>query len=207
MRSPGSSATTRRARGARSGQGERRSPWAGSRVAAARRRATCRRSSCAAIVRDSDTRVLILTTYHQDEYVFQALQAGASGFLLKTTEPDRLAQAIELVAAGEALLAPEVTARLIADHVNRPEPGSTSDSDPSDLDPERRLNALTPREREVLLLIAQGLSNTAIATVLVLSTATVKTHVNRILAKLGLSSRVQLVVLAYEAGLVHPRER
>lgn len=145
-------------------------------------------------------RVLILTTYDQDEYVFRALRAGASGFLLKSAEPDRLAQAVELVSAGEALLAPEVTERLIAEHVMRADTGSISG-------PPRRLGTLerlTPREREVLTLIARGRSNDEISGHLVLSPATVKTHINRTLAKLGLSSRAQLVVVAYEEGLVRP---
>jgi DNA-binding NarL/FixJ family response regulator len=155
----------------------------------------------AAIAGPGQPRVLILTTYHQDEYVFRALRAGASGFLLKSAEPDRLAQAVELVSAGEALLAPEVTERLIAEHVSRAALVGPSSQAPSRLG---TLERLTPREREVLALIARGLSNDEISERLVLSPATVKTHINRILAKLGLSSRAQLVVVAYEEGLVRP---
>ena len=155
----------------------------------------------AAIAGPGQPRVLILTTYHQDEYVFRALRAGASGFLLKSAEPDRLAQAVELVSAGEALLAPEVTERLIAEHVSR----AAQAEDHSAAQPRLgTLERLTPREREVLTLIARGLSNDEISERLVLSPATVKTHINRTLAKLGLSSRAQLVVVAYEEGLVRP---
>ena len=143
----------------------------------------------------SRTRVLVLTTYDLDEYVYEALRAGAAGFLLKTTPPDRLVAGIECVAAGDALLAPTVTRRLIAQHVAAPRVASG----PSSL-----LAALTDREREVLVLIAGGLSNDDIAQRLVVSGATVKTHVNRILAKLHLTSRVQAVVLAYETGVVQP---
>ncbi len=157
----------------------------------------------AAIAGPGRPRVLILTTYHQDEYVFRALRAGASGFLLKSAEPDRLAQAVELVNAGEALLAPEVTARLIAEHVGR----AAGPDSPARSADEGSLARLTPREREVLALIARGLSNDEISARLVLSPATVKTHINRTLAKLGLSSRAQLVVLAYEEGLVRPAAR
>lgn len=154
-----------------------------------------------AIAGPGQPRILILTTYHQDEYVFRALRAGASGFLLKSTEPDRLANAVELVHAGEALLAPEVTARLIATHVTR---GAASHGiEPSRPSP-GALQRLTPRELEVLTLIARGLPNDQISEQLVLSGATVKTHINRIMAKLGQSSRAQLVVTAYEEGLVRP---
>jgi DNA-binding NarL/FixJ family response regulator len=155
----------------------------------------------AAIAGPGQPRVLILTTYHQDEYVFRALRAGASGFLLKSAEPDRLAQAVELVSAGEALLAPEVTERLIAEHVGRTAPTEGGSGAGAHLG---TLERLTPREREVLALIARGLSNDEISERLVLSPATVKTHINRTLAKLGLSSRAQLVVVAYEEGLVRP---
>lgn len=158
----------------------------------------------AAIAGPGQPRVLILTTYHQDEYVFRALRAGASGFLLKSAEPDRLAQAVELVSAGEALLAPEVTERLIAEHVSRAAP---SDTGPGAHVRLGTLDRLTPREREVLALIARGLSNDEISERLVLSPATVKTHINRTLTKLGLSSRAQLVVVAYEEGLVRPPSR
>lgn len=155
----------------------------------------------AAIAGPGRPRVLILTTYHQDEYVFRALRAGASGFLLKSAEPDRLAQAVELVSAGEALLAPEVTEQLIAEHVSRAPQFVAGSGATSRL---RTLERLTPREREVLALIARGLPNDEISERLVLSPATVKTHINRTLAKLGLSSRAQLVVVAYEEGLVRP---
>jgi DNA-binding NarL/FixJ family response regulator len=155
----------------------------------------------AAIAGPGQPRVLILTTYHQDEYVFRALRAGASGFLLKSAEPDRLAQAVELVSAGEALLAPEVTERLIAEHVSRAALAEPNSQSPTRLG---TLERLTPREREVLALIARGLSNDEISERLVLSPATVKTHIHRTLAQLGLSSRAQLVVVAYEEGLVRP---
>ncbi len=141
------------------------------------------------------TRVLVLTTYDLDSYVYRALRAGAAGFLLKATPPDRLVEGIRTVAAGESLLAPSLTRRLIEEHVRRPAPAAGV--------PEP-LRVLTEREREVCALIARGLSNDAICTELVLSEATVKTHVNRILAKLGGISRVQVVVLAYETGLVVP---
>jgi len=143
------------------------------------------------------TRVLVLTTYDIDAYVYGALKAGAAGFLLKATPPDRLVAGIETVAAGEALLAPELTHRLIEEHVRGPAPVAG-------VAPE--LAGLTEREREVFGLIARGLSNDEICTALVISEATVKTHVNRILAKLGLASRVQLVVLGYETGVVRPGE-
>jgi DNA-binding NarL/FixJ family response regulator len=143
------------------------------------------------------TRVLVLTTYDVDSYVYGALRAGAAGFLLKATPPDRLVAGIETVAAGEALLAPELTQRLIEAHVRGPAP---VDGVPS------QLTGLTEREREVFGLIARGLSNDDICAALVISEATVKTHVNRILAKLGLASRVQLVVLGYETGVVRPGE-
>ncbi|HEY7044926.1 MAG TPA: response regulator transcription factor [Nocardioidaceae bacterium] len=140
-------------------------------------------------------RVLVLTTYDVDQYVYDALKAGAAGFLLKATPPDRLADGIALVAAGEALLAPTLTRRLIEEHVRRPPPLNRL---PEPLD------RLTSREVEVFTLIAHGLSNGEIAHRLVVSEATVKTHVNRLLAKLGLASRVQMVVLGYESGLVRP---
>jgi DNA-binding NarL/FixJ family response regulator len=141
------------------------------------------------------TRVLVLTTYDLDRYVYQALRAGAAGFLLKATPPDRLVAGIETVAAGEALLAPELTRRMIEEHVRRPAP--------YDGVPET-LRTLTERELEVFGLIVRGRTNDDIARQLVVSEATVKTHVNRILAKLGLQSRVQAVVLGYESGLVVP---
>jgi DNA-binding NarL/FixJ family response regulator len=144
------------------------------------------------------TRVLVLTTYDLDEYVYEALRAGAAGFMLKASPPDRLVDAIDVVAAGEALLAPSLTQRLIAEHVRRPPPSVGI--------PER-LRELTEREREVLVLVARGLSNEDIAATLFVSLATVKTHVNRILSKLDLRSRVQAVVTAYETGLVRPGEQ
>jgi DNA-binding NarL/FixJ family response regulator len=141
------------------------------------------------------TRVLVLTTYDLDQYVYEALKAGAAGFMLKASPPDRLAEAIELVAGGEALLAPSLTRRLIAEYVRLPPP-ATGVPEP--------LRELTPRERDVLVLVARGLTNDEIAAELFVSLATVKTHVNRILAKLDLRSRAQAVVAAYETGLVRP---
>jgi DNA-binding NarL/FixJ family response regulator len=145
--------------------------------------------------RTSGVRVLILTTFDVDEYVFAALRAGASGFLLKDVTPEQLFAAIRVVAAGEALLAPAATGHLVRAFVARPSPGQ----------PDRRLLAdLTAREREVLLLVAQGISNAEVAGRLVVSPATVKTHVSRILTKLGLRDRAQLVIAAYESGLITP---
>ncbi len=141
------------------------------------------------------SRVLVLTTYDLDQYVYGALRAGAAGFLLKATPPDRLLAGIQTVAAGESLLAPSLTRRLIEEHVNRPPP---LDGIPL------ALRGLTEWELQVSELIARGLSNEQIAARLVVAEATVKTHVNRILAKLDLRNRVQLVVLAYETGLVRP---
>jgi DNA-binding NarL/FixJ family response regulator len=141
------------------------------------------------------TRVLVLTTYDLDSYVYSALRAGAAGFLLKATPPDRLVEGIETVAAGEALLAPGLTRRLIEEHVRGPAP---VDGVPG------ALSHLTARELEVFTLIARGLSNDDIARELVVSEATVKTHVNRLIAKLDNRSRVQLVVLGYETGVVRP---
>jgi DNA-binding NarL/FixJ family response regulator len=146
----------------------------------------------------ADTRVLILTTFDLDEYVFAALRAGASGFLLKDTEPAQLLEAVRVVAAGEALLAPGITRRLIAEFVRRPEA-------PGDAAPE--LAGLTEREREVLALIGRGLSNQEIALELVISPATAKTHVSRVMSKLDARDRSQLVVVAYESGLVEPQAR
>jgi DNA-binding NarL/FixJ family response regulator len=140
-------------------------------------------------------RVLVLTTYDLDEYVYDALQAGASGFLLKDTPPDAVADGIRAVAAGEALLAPTVTRRLIEEFARL---GATRRARPAELD------ELTPRELEVLRLLARGMSNAEIAAELVLSDTTVKTHVTHVLGKLGLRDRVQAVVLAYESGLVTP---
>jgi DNA-binding NarL/FixJ family response regulator len=136
---------------------------------------------------------LVLTTFELDEYVFGALDAGASGFLLKGGELDDLVHAIRVVAGGEALLAPSVTRRLIDTYVTRPQPSSVIEDD--------RLEDLTAREREVLGLIATGLTNAEIAEALHLSPLTAKTHVSRILMKLGARDRVQLVVLAYQTGI------
>ncbi|MGP4112642.1 response regulator [Streptomyces sp. 4N509B] len=140
-------------------------------------------------------RVLILTTYDLDEYVFGALRAGASGFLLKDASRDRLLEAIRVVHAGEALLSPSITRRLIEDYATRTAPLRP---------PTRPLAGLTPRERETLLLVARGLSNTEIAEHLVVTEATVKSHVGSVFAKLHLRDRAQAVVFAYENGLVHP---
>lgn len=145
--------------------------------------------------RRSGARVLILTTFGADEYVYQALRAGASGFLLKSAPSRELAGAVRTIAAGEALLAPEITRRMIEDYVRRPRPGTVSSAG---------LSRLTPRELEVLTLISRGRANAEIAAELFLSEPTVKTHVTRILAKLGLRDRVQAVVFAYECGLAQP---
>ncbi|MFJ3876168.1 response regulator [Streptomyces sp. NPDC090077] len=144
-------------------------------------------------------KVLMLTTFDIDDYVYEALRAGASGFLLKDAPPADLIAAVRVVASGEALLAPSVTRRLISDFVRqRPTPRK---------DPALRLNGLTPRETEVLELIARGLSNQEIAAHLVLAEQTVKTHIGRVLGKLDLRDRAQAVVFAYEAGLVRPGEQ
>jgi DNA-binding NarL/FixJ family response regulator len=144
----------------------------------------------------SPSRVLVLTTYDLDRYVYDALSAGAAGFLLKATPPDRLVEGIRTVCAGEALLAPTLTRRLIEAYLHQPPP------DPDG--PGNGVPELTDRERQVLVLMARGLSNDDIAAELVVAQATVKTHVNRVLAKLGVTTRVQAVVLAYEQGLVRP---
>ncbi|MEU3946244.1 response regulator transcription factor [Streptomyces sp. NPDC029526] len=143
-------------------------------------------------------RVLMLTTFDVDDYVYEALRAGASGFLLKDAPPADLIAAVRIVAAGDALLAPSVTRRLIADFA-RQRPAARGR-------PELRLKALTERETEVLTLVARGRSNTEIAEILVLAEQTVKTHVSRVLTKLHLRDRAQAVVLAYESGLVTPGE-
>ena len=141
-----------------------------------------------------ETRIVILTTFDLDEYVFEALRAGASGFLVKDTRPAELVQAVRVVAAGEALLAPSVTRRLIARFASHAKaPPATPE-----------LNALTEREREIVALVAEGLSNQEIAERLVVSPLTAKTHVSRAMAKLGVRDRAQLVMLAYESGLVRP---
>jgi DNA-binding NarL/FixJ family response regulator/class 3 adenylate cyclase len=146
----------------------------------------------------SDTRVVMLTTFDMDEYVYEALRAGASGFLLKDVPPEQLVEGIRAVASGDALLAPSITRRVIEEFVSRP-PGT-----PRLLPPE--LEELTPRESEVLTLMARGQSNAEIANTLVVSETTVKTHVAHVLTKLGLRDRVQAVVFAYESGLVEPGE-
>jgi DNA-binding NarL/FixJ family response regulator len=144
---------------------------------------------------DSGPRVLVLTTFDLDEYVYDALRAGASGFLLKDVTAERLFDAVRVIAEGEALLAPTVTRRLIGEFARqRPRPAQDSGA----------LGALTPRETEVLRLIAGGLSNPEIAKRLVVTEETVKTHVSRVLSKLGLRDRTQAVVAAYESGLVVP---
>jgi DNA-binding NarL/FixJ family response regulator len=145
---------------------------------------------------ENGPRVLVLTTFDLDDYVYDALRAGASGFLLKDVTASALFDAVRVVAAGEALLAPAVTRRLIGEFV-RLRPASTHALD--------RLHDLTPRETEVLRLVAEGLSNGEIATRLVVSEETVKTHVSRVLMKLGVRDRTQAVVAAYESGLVVPR--
>jgi DNA-binding NarL/FixJ family response regulator len=143
-------------------------------------------------------RVLILTTFDLDEYVFDALRAGASGFLLKDATAERLFEAVRVVAAGDALLAPAVTRRLISEFARTRPPAGAAAAAPA------ALAALTPRETEVLRLMAEGLSNPEIAARLVVTEETVKTHVSRILGKLGLRDRTQAVVAAYESGLVIP---
>jgi len=141
------------------------------------------------------TRVLVLTTFDVDDYVYAAMKAGASGFLLKTAPPRQLSDAVRTVAAGDALLAPSITRRLVEQFVRRPPPGASVPPG---------LEELTERELEVLKLLARAMSNAEIAAELVVSEATVKSHVNRILGKLSLRDRTQAVVLAYEAGLVEP---
>jgi DNA-binding NarL/FixJ family response regulator len=143
----------------------------------------------------ADVRVIVLTTFELDEYVFEALHAGASGFLLKNVEPDELRDAVRVVAQGEALLSPSVTRRLIREFVAQPGRHRP---------PPEQLEQLTDREREVLALVAQGLSNQEIAERLVISPATAKTHVSRTMMKLHAHDRAQLVVLAYETGLIRP---
>jgi DNA-binding NarL/FixJ family response regulator len=141
-----------------------------------------------------DVRIIILTTFDLDQYVYAALAAGASGFLLKDVSPEHLIAAVQLVRTGDALLAPSITRRLVERFAPRPAMAAGA--------PGRDLSALTPRELEVLGLVARGMSNAELAAALTLSEATVKTHVARILGKLGLRDRVQAVVLAYETGLV-----
>lgn len=143
------------------------------------------------------TRVLILTTFGLDTYVYEALRAGASGFMLKDAPPEEIAAAVRIVASGEALLAPAVTRAVVEEFARRPVP-----KEPAALP--AVLSELTPREREVLELLARGLSNPEICTQLVITEATAKTHVARILQKLGLRDRVQVVIYAYETGLIAP---
>jgi DNA-binding NarL/FixJ family response regulator len=142
--------------------------------------------------------VLILTTYGLDDYVYQALRAGAAGFLLKTDPPERLVDAVRVVAAGDALLGPTATRRLIEQYVAGPPPTTR---------PPAELDRLTDREREVLDHIARGLSNSEIARTLYVVDGTIKTHVARVLAKLGLRNRAQLIIYAYEHGLITPGTR
>jgi DNA-binding NarL/FixJ family response regulator len=156
------------------------------------------------VATDSRSRVLILTTFDLDEYVYAALRAGASGFLLKDVPPADLLAAIRVIATGDAVVAPGVTRRLLDRFAHRLPDADAGDAD-RDRDP--RLARLTDRERDVLHEVAAGRSNAEIAERLVLSEATVKTHVGRILAKLGLRDRVQAVVFAYEIGLIQPSRR
>ena len=142
-----------------------------------------------------EVKVVILTTFEQDDYIFGALNAGASGFLLKRTSPEELIGAIRTIAAGDSLLSPSVTSRVIERMAGQPAPGAARDP---------RLAELTPRETEVLELVARGLSNGEIAATLVIEESTVKTHLKRILAKLGVRDRVQAVIFAYESGLTQP---
>jgi DNA-binding NarL/FixJ family response regulator len=142
-----------------------------------------------------DTRVLILTTFEQDDYVFGALRAGASGFLVKRTRPEELIAAVHTIAAGDSLLSPSVTGRVIDRMAQQPTP---------ELAAEHKLAELTPREREVMGLVARGLSNREIATELVIEESTIRSHVKRILMKLGLRDRVQIVIFAYETGVNQP---
>ncbi|MBO8192248.1 response regulator transcription factor [Streptomyces oryzae] len=142
----------------------------------------------------AEVRVVILTTFDLDDYIYGALRAGVTGFLVKDTEPEELVQAVRVAARGDALISPSVTRRLIAEFARRAKVPEAS----------TRLNALTEREREVMELVAAGLSNDEIAGRLVLSPATAKTHVSRIMSKLDVRDRSQLVVLAYESGMVSP---
>jgi DNA-binding NarL/FixJ family response regulator len=142
-----------------------------------------------------EVKVVILTTFEQDDYIFGALNSGASGFLLKRTRPEELIAAIHTIAAGDSLLSPSVTSRVIERMAGQPAPGAARDP---------RVAELTPRETEVLGLVARGLSNAEIAATLVIEESTVKTHLKRILAKLGVRDRVQAVIFAYESGLTRP---
>jgi DNA-binding NarL/FixJ family response regulator len=146
----------------------------------------------------TQVRVVVLTTFELDEYVFEAMRAGASGFLVKHTEPAELVRAVRVVAEGEALLSPSVTRRLVSEFAAHTKPPSGSSA---------ALAELTSREREVMTLVAEGLTNAEIGERLFMSPATARTHVSRILTKLGARDRTQLVVMAYESGLVRPRWR
>ena len=146
------------------------------------------------ILAEIETKVVILTTFETDEYVFAALAAGASGFLTKEIGPEGLRQAVRVVAAGDALLSPSVTRRVVGQFAHRPVPAGTAGTD--------RTSVLTDREREVVRLVATGLSNEEIARELVISPLTAKTHITRAIAKLGVRDRVQLVIIAFEDGLV-----
>ena len=141
------------------------------------------------------TRVLILTTFEQDDYIFGALRAGASGFLLKRTRPEELIAAVHTICAGDSLLSPSVTRRVIDRMAQQPMPELTDQG---------KLRALTPRERDVLELVARGLSNREIASALVVEESTIRTHVKRILTKLELHDRIQIVIFAYETGVNRP---
>jgi DNA-binding NarL/FixJ family response regulator len=140
------------------------------------------------------TNVLMLTTFNRDDYLYQAMKAGASGYLLKSSPPEQLVNAVRVVAGGDALLAPAITRRLIDDYTTRPQPSM----------PPKEFNELTDRETEVVLLIASGLSNSEIADQMFVAESTVKSHINRIHAKLNVRDRVQLVIKTYESGLVQP---
>jgi DNA-binding NarL/FixJ family response regulator len=142
-----------------------------------------------------EVKVVILTTFEQDDYIFGALSAGASGFLLKRTRPEELIAAIHTIAAGDSLLSPSVTSRVVERMAGQPQPDAARDA---------RIEELTPRETEVLELVARGRSNTEIAAELVIEESTVKTHVKRVLAKLDARDRVQAVIFAYESGLTRP---
>ncbi|MGP9018253.1 response regulator [Streptomyces sp. BR1] len=150
--------------------------------------------ACRAISAESACRTVMLTTFDSDEYVYAALHAGASGFLLKDVRRDDLVHAVRVVAAGESLVAPSVARRLIAEYTSRPAAAPAPASD--------RLDVLTTRERETLVLLGRGLSNAEIAAELTVSEHTVKTHVGNVLAKLGLRDRIQAVICAYETGLI-----
>ncbi|WP_217428301.1 response regulator [Microlunatus speluncae] len=149
------------------------------------------------IVRESSSRVLMLTTYDTDDYVYESIRAGASGYLLKDSPPGELINAVRVIAAGDALLAPSITRRLIEQFAASGGPSAPHGA---------ALDRLTERERDVLVAVARGLSNSEIAKTLFIAEQTVKTHVSRMLTKLGLRDRAQLVVAAYESGLVTPRQ-